>query len=221
MITQSASTSLRMSRGTLALARSYRTAIARATPKRYFSSETPPPPSQGSRVPLVLAAAVASGVLGYAVSKSLSSKEKAGVKTSTGYGSPQDFQKAIKDLRDAFDDPEAVSTDADDLRTHGFSTNDWHPGMSSTRNYMLFVHRLTMPQRNSTVLSSTPTARRMSSKSSKSPINTRCRSFRTRELRAWKDIFVGCATRDLVLFVLLTPSAAFNWRDMYRHEQDG
>lgn len=47
------------------------------------------------------------------------------------YGSPEDFQRAIRELRDSFDDKDAVSTDPDDLHTHGHSENDYHPGAYS------------------------------------------------------------------------------------------
>lgn len=54
--------------------------------------------------------------------------------TSSGlnekYGTPADFQKAINELRAAFPDSNAVSTDTDDLHQHGFSGNDYHPGMT-------------------------------------------------------------------------------------------
>ncbi|KAI0736753.1 FAD-linked oxidase-like protein [Fomitopsis betulina] len=46
------------------------------------------------------------------------------------YGSPEDFQRAIQELRDSFADKDAVSTDPDDLHTHGYSENDYHPGTS-------------------------------------------------------------------------------------------
>ncbi|KAF8843456.1 hypothetical protein BDN67DRAFT_897080 [Paxillus ammoniavirescens] len=53
------------------------------------------------------------------------------------YGSPQDFQIAIQELRDTFakegDGAEdVVSTDPEDLRVHGFSENDHHPGAPHT-----------------------------------------------------------------------------------------
>ncbi|KAF8452613.1 FAD-linked oxidase-like protein [Boletus edulis BED1] len=52
------------------------------------------------------------------------------------YGTPDDFQKAIQELRHAFSDeghePGDVSTDPDDLRIHGFSENDHHPGAFHT-----------------------------------------------------------------------------------------
>lgn len=49
------------------------------------------------------------------------------------YGTPEDFQKAIQELRHIFSDEDhesgIVSTDPDDLRIHGFSENDHHPGV--------------------------------------------------------------------------------------------
>ncbi|KAI0933110.1 hypothetical protein AcV7_004679 [Taiwanofungus camphoratus] len=48
------------------------------------------------------------------------------------YGSPDDFQRAIKELRETFPAEDAVSTDPEDLHVHGFSENDYHPGSSPT-----------------------------------------------------------------------------------------
>lgn len=49
------------------------------------------------------------------------------------YGTPEDFQKAIQELRHTFSngghESGVVSTDSDDLRIHGFSENDHHPGV--------------------------------------------------------------------------------------------
>jgi hypothetical protein len=46
------------------------------------------------------------------------------------FGSPEDFRTAIAELRAAFDGREdAVTTDEDVLRTHGFSEGDYLPGM--------------------------------------------------------------------------------------------
>jgi len=39
-------------------------------------------------------------------------------------------QKAISELKTAFSDKGAVSTDPADLRVHGFSENDYYPGAS-------------------------------------------------------------------------------------------
>lgn len=44
------------------------------------------------------------------------------------YGSPEDFAKAIEELKETFPDEGAVSTDPEDVYHHGFSLNDYHPG---------------------------------------------------------------------------------------------
>jgi D-lactate dehydrogenase (cytochrome) len=43
------------------------------------------------------------------------------------YGTPKDFEQAIKELRASFDSDNVVSTHPEDLRIHGFSENDYHP----------------------------------------------------------------------------------------------
>ncbi|KAF8558658.1 hypothetical protein OG21DRAFT_1595268 [Imleria badia] len=52
------------------------------------------------------------------------------------YGTSEDFQKAIQELRDTFSnqghESGVVSTDPDDLHVHGFSVNDYHPGALHT-----------------------------------------------------------------------------------------
>ncbi|KAJ6488913.1 FAD-binding domain-containing protein [Mycena sanguinolenta] len=56
-------------------------------------------------------------------------------KTSAGsskpaYGTPKEFSQAIDDLRQVFSTREGVvSTDADDLKVHGMSTNTYHEGI--------------------------------------------------------------------------------------------
>jgi D-lactate dehydrogenase (cytochrome) len=48
---------------------------------------------------------------------------------SPKYGSPRDFQKGIKELREVFSPRGIVSTDPEVLESHGFSTmNSYHPG---------------------------------------------------------------------------------------------
>lgn len=47
------------------------------------------------------------------------------------YGSAQDFQNAIAELRRTFPLEDKVSTDLEVLELHGFSENDYHPGMHS------------------------------------------------------------------------------------------
>ena len=44
------------------------------------------------------------------------------------YGTRTDFQAAIDELKVTFPKDGAVSTDQEDLETHGFSENDYHPG---------------------------------------------------------------------------------------------
>ncbi|KAJ2913929.1 hypothetical protein MD484_g6483, partial [Candolleomyces efflorescens] len=52
---------------------------------------------------------------------------------TSGYGSPEDFKQAIEDLRKDLSHLEhGVSTTPDDLYAHGFSVNDYHPGISHT-----------------------------------------------------------------------------------------
>jgi D-lactate dehydrogenase (cytochrome) len=48
--------------------------------------------------------------------------------TKPKFGSPQDFHKAIEELRKAFPAEDTVTTDPEDLHDHGFSVNDYLPG---------------------------------------------------------------------------------------------
>jgi hypothetical protein len=52
------------------------------------------------------------------------------------YGSTEDFKQAIADLKSAFSD-NVVSIDLDVLYAHGFSVNDYHPGIQIV--YCCFV----------------------------------------------------------------------------------
>lgn len=53
-------------------------------------------------------------------------------KEKPGYGTPEDFLKAIETLRQDLSHIDGgVSTDPDDLHAHGFSANDYHPGTVS------------------------------------------------------------------------------------------
>ncbi|TFK32246.1 FAD-linked oxidase-like protein [Crucibulum laeve] len=76
-----------------------------------------------------LLTSAASGLLGYTIAKS---SEKPSAFTTVNndtvmYGSPEDFRQAIADLKTALPEKDAVSTDANDLHTHGFSEHDYHP----------------------------------------------------------------------------------------------
>ncbi|KAJ3998892.1 hypothetical protein F5050DRAFT_1116164 [Lentinula boryana] len=48
--------------------------------------------------------------------------------TKLQYGSAEDFQKAIEELKRTFPDEDTVSTNPEDVYNHGFSVNDYHPG---------------------------------------------------------------------------------------------
>ena len=83
---------------------------------------------------LFVGASVGSGLLGYVLAQtptheSLDARTAANVPDSPNFGSPLEFQKAISELKATFNDESAVSTDPEDLRVHGFSENDYYPGM--------------------------------------------------------------------------------------------
>ncbi|THV01036.1 hypothetical protein K435DRAFT_963710 [Dendrothele bispora CBS 962.96] len=82
----------------------------------------------------LLGASLVSGIVGYhaAQSSTLSSAPITSSSTSK-FGTPEDFDKAIEDLKQTFhNDSDIVSTDAEDLKLHGFSENDYHPGTPHT-----------------------------------------------------------------------------------------
>ncbi|KAF8990475.1 FAD-linked oxidase-like protein [Cyathus striatus] len=113
--------------------------------RRRFSSEgdsagrTPHPQSQPLPLPLAqsggriwaglgvgLVLGVGGSVLGVVVLKPNSS-----ITQEPTYGTPQDFNQAIAELRTLFAE-EDVSTDVEELHSHGFSENDYHPGTPHT-----------------------------------------------------------------------------------------
>ncbi|KAF8636589.1 hypothetical protein AX17_003400 [Amanita inopinata Kibby_2008] len=57
----------------------------------------------------------------------LSPSERKIEKRETPYASPGEIQKAIQELRYAFDQPDAIITDPDALRAYGSSENSYHP----------------------------------------------------------------------------------------------
>lgn len=92
---------------------------------------------EGSTSTGVLALTVlASGLIGFGLARSgLWNSGINYAKNGTGYGSPEDFQKAIRELHEAFDPEEAapgdlVTTNPDVLYDHGFSTLIHHEGMT-------------------------------------------------------------------------------------------
>ncbi|KAF8625917.1 hypothetical protein AX17_006643 [Amanita inopinata Kibby_2008] len=105
-------------------------------------------PTSVSWVASVLLASAASGLVGYklAVSGSVGGSDVAvlnhaptspvenykdsGVRSASSspkFGTPKDFEKGIEELKRLFPS-HATSTDPEDLTTHGFSDNDYHPG---------------------------------------------------------------------------------------------
>lgn len=82
----------------------------------------------------LLLATLVSGILGFTIARlelfgSITSRTK---KTASGYGTPEDVEKAIKALREALGtNDESVSTTAGVLHSHGFSPYLIVAGMSS------------------------------------------------------------------------------------------
>ncbi|KAH7910905.1 FAD-linked oxidase-like protein [Hygrophoropsis aurantiaca] len=73
---------------------------------------------------------VASGVVGYAFGTRRNALQNLYTASASEpkYGSPAEFEQAIKELQGSFDSEDVVSTDPEDLRIHGFSENDHHTG---------------------------------------------------------------------------------------------
>ncbi|KAG5643739.1 hypothetical protein DXG03_009731, partial [Asterophora parasitica] len=70
------------------------------------------------------------GIVGFAVAragKGAATSVQPGSAHEQQFGTPDDFQQAIKDLKQAFPGSDTVSTDAEDLRIHGFSDYDYRP----------------------------------------------------------------------------------------------
>ncbi|KAJ3850467.1 FAD-linked oxidase-like protein [Lentinula lateritia] len=95
-----------------------------------FSTTTVSKPSistfSGQTIILLSAASLISGFAGYCLADR-HDPEVAPQKPQ--YGSREDCTRAVEELEKIFaDDEDAVSTNADDLYSHGFSVNDHHPG---------------------------------------------------------------------------------------------
>ncbi|KAL1950849.1 hypothetical protein VTO73DRAFT_5973 [Trametes versicolor] len=93
---------------------------------------SPPPKGKSSSAPLAFALGAAlSGGLAYYLATpgrdEASARNRARADLNAQYGSPEDFKKAIAELRGVFADADAVTTDVEDLEEHGFSENDYHP----------------------------------------------------------------------------------------------
>ena len=96
---------------------------------RQFSSPGSPLVSQtrstqhSSRV--LLFTSLTTGLVGFTLAKSLHRDSP----ESPQFGSSDDFKKAIQELQSTFPASDKVSVNPDDLHVHGFSLNDYHPGM--------------------------------------------------------------------------------------------
>ncbi|KAJ8597664.1 hypothetical protein M405DRAFT_294811 [Rhizopogon salebrosus TDB-379] len=82
----------------------------------------------------IIIGSIASGLIGYSLSvlgtPSLASQALGDAEPR--YGTPKDFELAIKELRASFDSDEIVSTHPEDLRIHGFSEHDHHASVPHT-----------------------------------------------------------------------------------------
>ncbi|KAI8978891.1 FAD-linked oxidase-like protein [Trametes punicea] len=89
----------------------------------------------GLRAPCLLGS-VLSGTLGYYLATARSDESvkqhRHSADLNTQYGSPEDFQRAIHELKETFPEDGAVTTDPEDLELHGFSENDYHPSNYTT-----------------------------------------------------------------------------------------
>ena len=104
---------------------------------RYSTAGSSPLPPTRSSAPLIAFAvgSVVSGFIGYKfansqpsdVSPSKPANSPSGL--NEHYGSPEDFRKAISELKAVFPEEDIVSTDEDVLEVHGNSDNDYHPGI--------------------------------------------------------------------------------------------
>ncbi|TFK19088.1 hypothetical protein FA15DRAFT_674754 [Coprinopsis marcescibilis] len=102
--------------------------------KRFSESGQGNNPPKSSPTLANLGIAVAGGVVGVIAYSSFDRLEELKTlflhpKPKSKYGSPEDFAKAIEDLRQLLPS-EDVSTNPDDLLVHGFSPNDHHPACS-------------------------------------------------------------------------------------------
>ena len=97
---------------------------------RSFATATAHSSGRGSTpTSLFFFISLASGLVGYGLAKSSLFLQSPGTNTPE-FGSPKDIQRAIEELKTVFPEAEEkVSTDPDDLETHGFSPNDHHPGL--------------------------------------------------------------------------------------------
>jgi len=98
---------------------------------RTYATVNGPPRQTKQRTALLLAGtAIFSATTGYLLANRCSEKpgSTATDLENTRYGTPEDFRKAIEELKAAFPEPGAVSDDPVVVTPYGFSQNDYHPG---------------------------------------------------------------------------------------------
>ncbi|KAJ3801728.1 FAD-linked oxidase-like protein [Lentinula aff. detonsa] len=105
----------------------------RSLSSRNFSSITASTSTSLSKTfALLSAASLISGFVGYSLANRRDASASASL-VKPQYGSREDYARAIEELKKTFaGDEDAVSTNADDLYSHGFSVNDYHLGTPHT-----------------------------------------------------------------------------------------
>ncbi|KAJ3777680.1 FAD-linked oxidase-like protein [Lentinula raphanica] len=104
-------------------------------PSRHLTTNAARNPSSLRTLALLSAASLISGFAGYFLANKPRAHEDTPGDTpmKPRYGSQEDYAQAINELKKAFaGDEDAVSTNSDDLYSHGFSVNSYHPGASHT-----------------------------------------------------------------------------------------
>jgi len=99
---------------------------SRSVTTRTYSTGSQGSKTGSSRAPLWALAAFNIGLGGYWLASQVNSSTD---RTSPQYGTAQDFERAIAELKATLGEAK-VSTDAGDLHGHGFSAFDHHPGAS-------------------------------------------------------------------------------------------
>jgi D-lactate dehydrogenase (cytochrome) len=144
---------------------------------RRQSSSVPFTRSSRSWSPIIIGS-IASGLIGYCLSafgKPYLISE-ALEETEHKYGTPKDFEQAIRELRALFDSDDAVSTHPEDLRIHGYSENDYHPSGCFHSVELRISPLMLVFQVHLILLSYTQRAQKMWSKLSRLQSSTVCPS---------------------------------------------
>ena len=120
----------------------------------------------------LLAVSGASGIIGYELASQRKTIDDTATISKSRFGSKEDLQKAIHELKSIFPGG-AASTDPHDLAVHGISLNDYHPGAFSGFRLRGFDTHLSYSAKFSQMLfttsSYTPNLQKMSSRSSTLP----------------------------------------------------